>query len=99
MTDLTPTDAGTTKPFYKRWWFIALAAVFVLGVIGSNADDHDPSSAILATDSPTTSTAPEEPTTTSTAPTTTTEGTTTTTTEAATTTTEFTLSDADKRAI
>lgn len=30
----------TKKPFYKRWWFIALAVVVVLGVIGSIGEDN-----------------------------------------------------------
>lgn len=27
------------KPFYKRWWFIAIVVFFALGVIGSMLDD------------------------------------------------------------
>lgn len=34
----------TKKPFYKRWWFIALVAVFVIGGIGGDDEDN------LATD-------------------------------------------------
>lgn len=28
------------KPFYKRWWFIALVFVVIIGVLGSNGDDE-----------------------------------------------------------
>lgn len=98
MDDLMPTGDDSPKPFYKRWWFIALAVVFALGIIGSNTDT-DPNSTVLAAESTTTSTETEQSTTTSTTPPTTAQVATTTTTQAATTTTESTLSDADERAI
>lgn len=47
MTDLTPTNNTSQdapkpkKPFYKRAWFIVLAALFVLGGI-ANATNNDP---------------------------------------------------------
>ena len=33
----------TKKPFYKRWWFILLAVIFVLGAIGNLGDSGDES--------------------------------------------------------
>lgn len=29
------------KPFYKRWWFIALIVIIILGLIGSGGDEED----------------------------------------------------------
>lgn len=31
----------TKKPFYKRWWFGTVAAIVVIGIIGSNSDDDN----------------------------------------------------------
>lgn len=91
-----PTAPGPNgeqpKPFYKRWWFITIAVILFIGLIGSLGADEDETP--LAADSTTTtvadqtttsapdttSTTAEETTTTSSAPT-------TTTTQAPTTTT------------
>ncbi|MEK5070763.1 hypothetical protein [Sporosarcina sp. FSL K6-1508] len=29
------------KPFYKKWWFIVVVALFVIGLIGAELDDGD----------------------------------------------------------
>ena len=28
------------KPFYKRWWFIVLVAMFIIGAIGGGDDEE-----------------------------------------------------------
>ncbi len=46
MSDIQ-TDPKTAKPFYKRWWFIALAVIFVLIIANAaigGGDDSDSSS-------------------------------------------------------
>ncbi len=104
VTDITPGDGGiaddpqTKKPFYKRWWFIALAVLFGLAIIGGIVDAGEDDEAAGTTVAPAdiTSSAETEPvassagvetTTTAAETTTTAEATTTTTTEATTTTT------------
>ena len=81
MTDgptppLQPNQGGQDKkPVYKRWWFVAMAVIFGLGVIGSiGGEDAEPNAEAVGT---TTTSAPAEvattePVTTSTAPPTTT---------------------------
>jgi hypothetical protein len=79
-----PNEESPT-PFYKRWWFIAIAVVAVLGVIanlGEDSDDEDTVAAVATT----TSTSAEPPTSEDDPPTTT-EGDVTTTSEARETTT------------
>lgn len=41
------------KPFYKRLWFIVIAAVFVLGAIGSLGDDNSSSETPIITEAQT----------------------------------------------
>jgi hypothetical protein len=53
MTDPTTELIDAPKPFYKRWWFIAFAVVFVLGAIGSTGDSQEPASTIAAAESTT----------------------------------------------
>jgi hypothetical protein len=98
MTDPTTAINDGPKPFYRRWWFIALAVVFVLGAIGSTADDEGPESAVVAADNSTTSTTSVEMTTTTSTSTTTTPPTTTAA-VTTTTTTEVVLTQEDKNAL
>lgn len=106
-TPPTPPESTGDQPtpFYKKWWFIVLAAIVGLGVLGSlvGDDTEDPPTAAASTtttaESTTSSSAPptttvvddEETTTTSQPTTTTTAAPETTTTEAPTTTTSTTL--------
>lgn len=64
------------KPFYKRWWFITLAVLFALGVLGSFVDDPSTDS---ATDQEVASSTTSLATSTTARPTTTSSTTTTTT--------------------
>lgn len=86
------------KPFYKRWWFIVIAVIVGLGLIGSLAggdEDEPPTAAESTTTSSTfattTSTMSEGTTSTSAPQTTTTAAEPTTTTTSAPTTTSTTL--------
>lgn len=82
---LLPDQSGEDpKPFYKRWWFIVIAVIFGLGLIG-NLGGADTASNPEAVG--TTTTSEPAPTTTSTAGATTTTAPTTTTSESAPTTT------------
>lgn len=101
-TPTTPPDSndGQPTPFYKKWWFIVLAVIVGLGVLGSlvgdDADDQpvaaesttssasSPTTTVVGNDETTTTS--QQTTTTTTAPTTTTAAPTTTTTQAPTTT-------------
>ena len=48
MENQTQTqDAVKKKPFYKKWWFIALVAVFVIGVIVSTTTDESEQPALV----------------------------------------------------
>lgn len=101
-TDETPgpeSSSNGSKPFYKRWWFIALAVVVILGAIFNLGEDEegDPTAATTTT-SPvvqttalaeqSTSTTERSPSTTATEPTTTTTVAPTSTVPPTTTTTE-----------
>lgn len=55
---MTTNTAPARKPFYTRWWFIALAIVVVLGAIGQALGGDEPAAA-PATTQAATSTAPE----------------------------------------
>lgn len=93
------------KPIYRRWWFITLAVVLVVGFLASLGDDEDEAAdttvGAAETTAPgeTTTTMEEESTTTTdattttTAPTTTTSPTTTTTAPATTTTAPTTTTE------
>jgi hypothetical protein len=81
----TPSGPDEPKPFYTRWWFITLAAIVGLGMLGSLFGDPDET--ISAADSTTTTESADETTTTEVPETTTTVMATTTTTGAPTTTT------------
>ena len=91
------TSTSSSKPVYKRWWFIFIAVILGLGAIGnalgSGTDEVPGAVATTTTEEPTTdASAPTDTiqvTTTATPPTTTT---TTTTTQPTTTTTAFSLS-------
>ena len=50
----TPPTAKAKKPIYKRWWAIALAAVFVIGGISQvgGGDDAKPVAAVPAASAP-----------------------------------------------
>jgi hypothetical protein len=65
-----------TKPFYKRWWFITLAVLFALGVIGSFVDEPSSGSeaeqVVVSTTTSSTTSTTVRPTTTSSTTTTTT---------------------------
>lgn len=67
---------SATKPFYRRWWFITLAVLFALGVIGSFVDeptmDSEADQAVASTSTSSTTSTTVRPTTTSTTTTTTT---------------------------
>lgn len=78
-----------SRPFYRRWWFIALAIVVVLAALGSLAGDEGATDGEpVAAETTTTATqSPETTTTTEPATTTTTQPPTTTTTQPTTTTT------------
>ena len=34
-------DEKTKKPFYKKWWFIAIVIIVVIGAIGSGGDEPE----------------------------------------------------------
>lgn len=58
--------AKVKKPIYKRWWFIALVAVFVIGIIASGGDDEGTATGNTSTETETVENAgseqkPEEP--------------------------------------
>lgn len=55
---MTTNTAPARKPFYTRWWFIALAVVVVLGALGQALGDDEPVAA-PATTPAATSQAPE----------------------------------------
>jgi hypothetical protein len=63
MTEET-TPTHQKKPFYKRWWFIALAVIVAIGFIGSLGDDEDSPTTTLAAPDTTSTTTPEANTTT-----------------------------------
>lgn len=102
--DLPEPNGEESTPFYKKWWFILLAVIVGLGVLGSLVGDdaEDPPTAAESTttsaesttssaDSPTTTVVNDEETTTTSQPTTTTTAAPTTTTTEAPTTTSTTL--------
>lgn len=80
---LPNSDEQEEKPVYKRWWFIAIAVILGLGLIGSIGEEGDGSEAEATA---TTTTSEPTDTTTNDFVTTTTVPPTTTTTEAPTTT-------------
>jgi hypothetical protein len=92
-----PGDPGsgngeTEKPWYRRWWVIALGVVVLIGIIanlgGDEAETEDPEAVATSTIEETTaSTSPATEPSTTVQPTTTTTPATTTTTQATTTTT------------
>lgn len=84
----TPSEANQPKPFYARWWFITIAVIVGLGMIGSVFGDPDETTS--AADSTTTTESADQTTTPAdTSSITTTEASeTTTTAEAAPTTNE-----------
>lgn len=86
----TPSNGEPPKPFYKRWWFIAIAVIVGLGVIGNLGDDTSQEQPVAAgsttTSTPSQTTTTEEDQTTTTDATTTTEATTTSTSSTTTTT-------------
>lgn len=61
--DVTSSNADSTsekKPFYKKWWFIALVVIVVLAVIGSEYNESVPSSSPGSTSSVSTSSGQDE---------------------------------------
>ena len=58
MSPMTTNTTPARKPFYTRWWFIALAVVVMLGAIGQALGGDEPAAA-PATTQAATSQAPE----------------------------------------
>lgn len=48
------------KPFYKRWWFIALVALFIIGAIGGGDDEESLETTEAETEEVVEETEPEE---------------------------------------
>jgi hypothetical protein len=84
----TSTDPNPgAKPFYKRWWFIVIAVVLVLGLLGSLLGEDQEQTPVAAEESTTTSTGEESTSTTEAETTTTTVQQTTSSTQPPTTAT------------
>lgn len=52
--------AKVKKPFYKRWWFIALVAMFIIGAIGGGDDEESLETTEAETEEVVEETEPEE---------------------------------------
>ena len=52
--------AKVKKPFYKRWWFITLVAIFIIGAIGGGDDEESLKTTEAETEEVVEETEPEE---------------------------------------